>query len=78
MDDTPPDLTLTDRQLIALAGAALREAARLLVVATDLIYNVEPRFNSAPLAEWAMTLADVAHEFDPSDQRIPQPQEPTP
>jgi len=69
-----------DWELLTLAavGMALREASAYIVIALNLLRNTSLEFNPGPLTVWAMALADAAHEFDPSDQRIPQPQEPTP
>jgi hypothetical protein len=69
-----------DWELLTLAavGMAMREASAYIVLAINLLRNTSLEFNPEPLNVWAASLADAAHEFDPSDQRIPQPQEPTP
>jgi hypothetical protein len=63
---------------LAAAGMAMREAAAYIVIALNLLRNTSLDFNPEPLTVWATSLADAAHEFDPSDQRIPRRQEPTP
>ena len=56
---------------LALVGMYLRESASNLVSAVNLINRTSLEFDPGPLIVWATCLADAAHEFDKSDQRIP-------
>ena len=61
--------------LLALVGMYLRESASNLVSAVNLINRTSLEFDPGPLIVWATCLADAAHEFDRTDQRMPKLQE---
>ena len=60
---------------LALVGMYLRESASNLVSAVNLINRTSLEFDPGPLIVWATCLADAAHEFDKSDQRMPKTEE---
>ena len=59
-----------DLLILAAAGIAYREAASYIVTGTALVVRAYPDFDADRLLEWAVILADFAHELDPAHQRL--------
>ena len=73
------DIDLDDWEPINVmaAGMALREAAAYVAIASNILKLTSLRSHVQLLTDCATFLADAAHAYDPTDQRIRR-QEPNP
>lgn len=59
-----------DLLILAAAGIAYREAASFIITGNALVARIEPSFDINRMIQWAVILADYAHELDPAHQRL--------
>jgi len=66
-------MTPDEHRHVLGAAMSIREAAAWLTVASRLFRAVG--VTSTVLPDLAVWLADLAHDIDPTDQRVPPPEE---
>ena len=68
-------MTPDEHRHVIGAAMSIREAAAWITVAVRLLRAIGVQ--SAVLPDLAVWLADLAHDLDPTDQRVPPPEEET-